>query len=393
MMMKLISFFFCFFCFVTAKAQSTDTLSVVAYNLLNFPSSSPTRVDTLEVIVQHLDPDILMVCELTSAGGAVSILNNALNVDGISSYAQADFVEGPDTQNILFYNTEKLGLFEQNEISTSLRNINEYVLYHKADDIATTGDTVFFYVYVCHFKAGTGFEAQRDGQADDLKTYIAGRPKAENIIIGGDFNLYGSDTEPAWNTILEGAGVTIKDPIVSPGHWNSNSAYAPIHTQSTRTTSFDGGATGGIDDRFDIIFVGEDLKNYSNDAKYINGTYRAVGQDALHFNDALIDPPMNTSEPWPVITALYHMSDHLPVYMEVEVIKEFAGISEEVESKAFFFDSKSGVIHCSIDEAAIYSIGGRFIRKVKFGMTDVNDLGSGLYILKSNGEQLKFVVD
>jgi len=345
-----------------------------------------------------------MVCELTSSAGAADILANALNTGGITSYAMAAFVDGPNTDNELFYNSDKLELLEQNEIATVLRDINEYVLFYKAPDIATTGDTVFFYIYVCHLKAGTGFESQRDDEVNTLKDYIAARPNAENILIGGDFNFYGSDTEPAWNTILSGAGITIKDPIVSPGHWNSNSSFAPIHTQSTRTGSFDGGATGGMDDRFDIIFVGADVMDYSNDARYLIGTYRAVGQDALHYNDALIDPPTNTSEPWNVITALYNMSDHLPVYMEIEVISEFAGIEKTGAKDYFYFyydalnkrmiNNSEGVIF----NIQILDMNGRLIRKLdsKDKSTDLSDLEKGIYILQATPNvmiQMKFVVE
>ncbi|MBN4071299.1 hypothetical protein JYT72_02195 [Crocinitomix catalasitica] len=392
----------CFFISLsTAHAQSKDTLKVVSYNLLNFPSTSPLRIDTLEVILQYLKPDILMVCELTSSAGAADILTNALNTGSIT-YAMAAFVDGPNTDNELFYNTDKLELLEQNEIATALRDINEYVLFHKAADIATTGDTVFFYIYVCHLKAGTGFESQRDDETNTLKDYIASRPNVENILIGGDFNFYGSDTEPAWNTMLSGAGVTIKDPIVSPGHWNSNSSFAPIHTQSTRTTSFDGGATGGMDDRFDIIFVGADVMNYSNDARYLIGTYRAVGQDALHYNDALIDPPTNTSEPWNVITALYNMSDHLPVYMEIEVISEFAGIEETGAERYFYYDAVNKRMINNAEgilfNIQILDLNGRIVKELDWRdkSSDLSDLERGIYILQATPNvmiQMKFVVE
>lgn len=127
-----------------------DTLKVMSYNLLNFPSVNPNRIDTLKGILYYTQPDILMVCELTSGAGADAILYSALNEDGISHYDMANYVGGPDTQNGLYFNADKLGLIEQNEIATELRDINEYVLYYKSNDIAITLDTTFFYLYVCH---------------------------------------------------------------------------------------------------------------------------------------------------------------------------------------------------------------------------------------------------
>jgi len=313
-----------YFCSLCSFSQTTDTLKVLSYNLLNFPSTSQNRIDTLKDIITYVKPDIFIVCELTSGVGADDILFNALNVGGETSYNMANYVNGPNTQNMLYYNVLK----EQNEIATVLRDINEYVLYYLSTDIATTTDTTFFYVYMCHLKAGLGFEAQRNDEANSVKSYMATRPNRQNVIFGGDFNFYGSITEPAWNTMLSGSSVTLLDPINTPGDWHINSGYASIHTQSTRTTSFDGGATGGMDDRFDLIFISPDLTTWASDAKYITGTYKALGQDGLHYNDAFIDPPWNTSEPASIIWNLYNMSDHLPVYMEIEVQKVSMGIED-----------------------------------------------------------------
>ncbi|MEZ5195956.1 MAG: hypothetical protein R2764_06035 [Bacteroidales bacterium] len=47
----------------------------------------------------------------------------------------------------LFYNSDKLVLYSQWYIPTSLRHINEYVLYYKSDNLADGGDTIFFRFY------------------------------------------------------------------------------------------------------------------------------------------------------------------------------------------------------------------------------------------------------
>lgn len=380
---------------VNSFAQALDTLKVMSYNLLNFPAFSPNRIDTLKKILAYLEPDIFMVCELTSGAGGDDILFSALNEGGVSSYDMADYVSGPDTQNQLYFNSDKLSLYEQNEINTVLRDINEYVLYYNSIDLATTLDTTFFYVYVCHLKASTGFEDQRNIEVTALKTYLSERPNAENIIIGGDFNFYGSDTEPAWNTLLTGGEVIIKDPLILPGHWHADAGFAYIHTQSTRTVSFDSGAFGGMDDRFDFIFIGADLKNYSNNAVYIDDSYRAVGQDGLHYNNALIDLPINTSEPSDIISALYHMSDHLPIYLEIELVKEAAEQEEQLIVRFdAYYDVKNDQIMISnlnlIEEEKveflIYSITGQFItslvRNTDVLLLDTQMLVHGSYILK-----------
>jgi hypothetical protein len=401
--MSKLFFVVLLFLSINGVSQERDTLKVMSYNLLNFPAVSPDRIDTLKEILAYIQPDIFMVCELTSGAGGDDILFNALNEDGVSSYDMADYVSGPDTQNQLYFNSDKLRLYEQNEISTVLRDINEYVLYYNSIDIATTLDTTFFYIYVCHLKASTGFEDQRNTEVTALKNYLNTRPNAENIIVGGDFNFYGSDTEPAWNTLLTGGGVIIKDPLILPGHWHADAGFAYVHTQSTRTTSFDTGAFGGMDDRFDFIFVGEDLKNYSNDAIYIDDSYRAIGQDGLHYNNALIDAPVNTSEPSNIISALYHMSDHLPVYLEIEVLKEGAGVEEQlVASFNAFYDAALDQIELSNLNLAdgeqtnflIYSTTGQLIASIdgdsNTALLDTKALVSGSYILKLEGHAYVF---
>lgn len=378
-----------------AKGQQLDTIKVMSYNLLNFPSVSAHRIDTLKRILAYVKPDILMVCELTSGPGADAILFDALNEDGESAYDMADYITGPDTQNELYFNSDKLGLIEQNVIPTTLRDINEYVLYYKSTDIETTTDTVFFYIYVCHLKASSGFEADRNVEVTALKTYLNSRPQAENILVGGDFNFYGSEIEPAWNTLLNGGGVILKDPLTLPGNWHADPGFAWAHTQSTRTSEFDGGAFGGLDDRFDFIFVGEDLKNYSNDALYILNSYRAIGQDGFHFNKSLIEAPANVSEPPLIISALHSMSDHLPVYLEIEVVKEAAEISEQSQPnfEAYFDAGNNEIVFLNGDSAQlskavfqIYSTNGQLVKTVNSispqNRLALSDLPSGSYILK-----------
>lgn len=389
---------------IASFGQDRDTLNVVAYNLLKYPSSSPERISELKNIMAYLQPDILMVCELTSGAGANSILFDVLNEDGISSYDMADYISGPDTENQLYFNTDKLALSEQNVIETSLRDINEYVLYYKSIGIEDAIDTTFFYVYVCHLKAGIDFQEQRNGQVEELRNYIDERENIENVIIGGDFNFYGSVFESGWNTLLGTGEVSIKDPLVAAGEWHTNSDFAWLHTQSTRTESFDGGATGGMDDRFDFIFISEDLRTFENGADYISNSYRAVGQDGLRYNNSLIDSPTNLSEPSDIINSLYEMSDHLPIYLELEVLQEGVSIEEEKETifQAYYNKSsdcitfkENGIIQEKT--LLIYNLQGQLITTYYDNGTanciSTKTLKKGIYIaqLATTNFSLKFV--
>jgi endonuclease/exonuclease/phosphatase family metal-dependent hydrolase len=317
------------FVLISIVSHSQDTISVMYYNLLNYPGSTPERSDTLLKIVQYIQPDILVVNELISEVGADLILNSALNQYGIQHYKRAEFVDGYNTDNMLFYDSTSLRLHSQSEIGTQLRDINEYILY----TLPVGTDTTFLNIYSAHLKASQGSSnvAQRTAEVKALKDHLDQRTGLENVIFGGDMNIY-TNFEAAYDTITSGGYIDLFDPINTAGDWHDNSFYADIHTQSTRTAQFGGGASGGMDDRFDMIFISDDIQIGSNDIKYIPDSYYAVGQDGFRFNGSLISPT-NTSEPDSVISSLYYMSDHLPVVMKLEITSLLTGVDDKLISE------------------------------------------------------------
>lgn len=379
------------------SALGQDTIRSMSYNLLDFPSQASYRVDTLKKIIDYTLPDIFMVCELESQTGANSILNNALNVGGRTNYAQTPYVNGPDTDNLIFYNSDKIGFKSYHVISTSLRNINEYVLFYKSPDIATTTDTTFFYCYVAHLKASSGYENQRYQETVNFRNYFNTRYNAENVLLGGDFNLY-DDSEPALNEIMNNGTIQLNDPVNLIGSWHNNSAFVNVHTQSTRySTGLAGGSSGGLDDRFDFIFISDDLFSGSHKAKYISGSYKALGQDGQHFNDAVNYGGNNAVPDW-VANALFYMSDHLPVIMDVEV-----GGTVNIQENQSFVDSyiyqnESNSIQIKMNESQadlilkVFDISGKQVYFKRFmSVKEINEylpeLNTGMYIIQlSSGE-------
>ena len=379
---------------ITSFAKSQDTLTVLSYNILKYPISNPTKADTLKPIIQYVQPDIFMINELTSAAGATTILNDALNVDGVTFYQKATYFNGPDTDNMLFYNSDKLVLYSQFEISTTLRNISEYVLYYDAPGMTTASDTVFIYCYIAHLKASTGSanEQQRNQEAVALKNYMDSRTNIENVILGGDFNLYTS-AEAAHNTILNGGNVTLLDPISSPGNWNNNSFFSLIHTQSTRSGSLgDGGAFGGMDDRFDFIFFTGDLLSGANKLTYVPNSYRAVGNDGNHFNKSINATPTNTAVAANIADALYYFSDHLPIELKAYVPIN-VGVEERVINqvwKGFYannnFNFKSNKAEKQLT-VYVYDVLGKITKTTTYKnqaefQLSLNKLKQGLYFVK-----------
>lgn len=379
--------------------HAQDTLSIMSYNILNYPASNPTKADTLKAIIRYAKPDIFLVTELASASGGLTILNNALNVEGVTYYKKANFFDGPDTDNMIYYNSNKWTLYSQHQIATTLRDISEYVLYYNDPNIATATDTVFIHCYMAHLKASQGAsnEQKRNQEAVMLKNYLDSRANLENVFLGGDFNLYG-DYEAAYNTIINGGNVPLFDPIASPGAWHINSSFANIHTQSTRSSSLpDGGSFGGIDDRFDFIFVSNDVLTGSKRVKYLNNSYKAVGNDGNHFNKSINASPTNTSVPSNVLSALYYMSDHMPIFMKV-VIDLSVGINENKIAntwKGYLFQNNfmfSSSKQEKIIKVAVYDVLGKMVLTTTYENTktfklNLKKLKSGLYFVKINTDK------
>lgn len=386
--------------FFSIKAQ--DTLTVMSYNILNYPISNPSKADTLKPIIKYVKPDIFMITELTSGSGAATLLNNSLNVDGVNYYQQATYFNGPDTDNMLFYNSDKLVLYSQYEIPTTLRNISEYVLYYNAPGMTAQSDTVFIYCYMAHLKASSGSsnEQQRNQEAVAMKNYMDSRPNIENVIVGGDFNLYTS-SEAAHNTILNGGNVTLLDPINTPGNWNSNSFYANVHTQSTRAgTIGDGGSFGGMDDRFDFIFYNNDLPTGAKGLTYVPNSYTALGNDGNHFNKSINASPINSSAPTNIIDALYYMSDHLPItikaYVDANVSVDEIKVSSTwkgyFSNENFYFSSNR--MEEKIEVEVFDILGKKVKNKTVFSNKEfsfpIQKLNKGVYFVRvSNGQKQK----
>lgn len=286
------------------NAQSTHT--IMSYNLLNYPGIDTTiRNPHFRTVFSSIQPDILVVQELQSIAGVNGFLNNVLNISS-SGYSAGLFVDGFDSDRAIFYKGEHFTFISNTPIKTALRDINEFKVLHKL-----TQDTLR--IYAVHLKAssGTDNEQKRLAEVTELRKVTDLLPANANFIVLGDFNIY-SSYEPAFIKLLDKStsGYFI-DPLNLTGIFNQF-AYAPYHTQSTRTRSFGDGATGGLDDRFDMILISQSVKD-SGGVTYIVNSTRAHGNDGNHYNDS-INRPTNSAVGQLVADALHYASDHLPVY-------------------------------------------------------------------------------
>jgi exonuclease III len=245
------------------------------------------------------------VQEITSQAGVNGFLTNVL-IPINSNYMVGTFLDGPDTDNAIFFKSSLFTFFSNTVIPTTLRDINEFKLVYTA-----TGDTLR--IYSVHLKASTGStnEQQRLAEVTLLRNVTDALPLNKNYIVCGDFNIYGS-TEQAYQKLLNQSttGYFI-DLFNLTGTWN-NSAYAQYHTQSPRARAFDGGSTGGMDDRFDMILMSPSIIN-SGGITYVPGSFISYGNDGLHFNDSINAPP-NLAVGQTIADAIHYASDHIPVF-------------------------------------------------------------------------------
>lgn len=283
---------------------------VMTYNGLKLDGTDTDRQSAFQTVLQASNPDILLMQEIVDAAGADLILT-ALNAGG-NQYARATFINGVDTDNMLFYRTSIGTLTSQNEIPTALREFSEYVMQIGDNEIR---------FYSAHLKASSGStnEQKRLDEVTVLRNHLNNLPAGTEFVVVGDFNMYDSN-EPAYQKFIANEADNdgrAEDPLASSGgvgDWHINPAFASVHTQSPRTTQFGGGAHGGLDDRFDFILTSFGINDNSK-VDMIPGTYTAFGNDGNHFDTSLLDGP-NSAVSATVAQAIHDASDHLPVYAD-----------------------------------------------------------------------------
>ncbi|MCK5765090.1 MAG: T9SS type A sorting domain-containing protein [Bacteroidales bacterium] len=325
------------FIFSLSFLNAQDTLRVMHYNLLyygngGFCTSSNNNTDLkdayLRTIVAYSKPDIFTVNELRKESSYhIRILDDVMNQAGSIFYEMAESpnLAGSIIVNQLYFNTEKLVLHSQEVAQDSIRDIDIYSLYALNEGLLN-GDTVFIHCIVAHLKAGdNGTDRdKREAMVQNTLDYLEAYGKTGNYLFMGDFNFYKS-SEAGFQLMINNIDPVFRfyDPVDEIGSWHNSSVYRHVHSQSTRTAQTGCGAWGGMDDRFDFILMNKVLHDEADNMYYLEGSYRALGQDGQRLNGSLLDPP-NTSLPAYVLDALIGMSDHLPVIMDLVINDELS---------------------------------------------------------------------
>ena len=407
------TFIFLSLLFFSISCFAQNTIKTMFYNVLEFPELNPNRITLLQDILQDYSPDIFMVCELQSQEGADVILNVGLNSNGNSNYSAAPYFEnqsgGGDLQQALFYRNDMFVLENTEIINTPVRDINKYTLLLNTESQDT--NPIRIYAYVTHLKSSQG-SANQQLRLSMVEAFVNDTEQLEDdafVLFAGDFNIYTS-TEPAYLEILDQTNsVAMEDPIDTPGAWNNNEDFREVHTQSTRTSSsgFGGGAGGGLDDRFDFIMVSQNMMTNPN-LQYKTDSYKAYGNNGNCYNNNINDINCGGVYNQIIRDALYNMSDHLPVVMELETDQEIVILDIPQQQLAQPFSLKRTLVSDVLtiyapqwdtqnDTFRVYNSLGQEILDFKINATttaiNIAQLAKGVYYItnKSSNQTLKFL--
>ncbi|MBM3319698.1 MAG: endonuclease/exonuclease/phosphatase family protein [Candidatus Eisenbacteria bacterium] len=283
-----------------------EEIALATWNLLNYPGSTgPERAPYFRTVLGSLGPDVLVVQEMNGQSGVNAFLADVLEFVEPGVWSAGPFHDGFDTDRALFYRTGAIEVLGYGWLDTALRDIDWWHVR-----LPESGEEVR--IYTLHLKASQGSdnEAKRLAECTILRNALDTLDADLPFVVAGDFNIYTASESAYQHLVLEGPG-RLYDPIDQEGDWHDNAAYASIHTQSTRTTSFGGGATGGMDDRFDMILASVEMLDGVG-LEIDADTYIAFGNDGAHLNQSIIQGG-NAAVPPEVAEALHQSSDHVPL--------------------------------------------------------------------------------
>ena len=315
-----------------AQAQ----IRVVTYNTLGKPTSGQDESEfetilgaignkSVNGIAKRVDILGLQEGRLTLSNNTFADIADSMNsLYGVSSYQTA--VVGSGIFKIGYvYDSSTVDLLSSSAFFIGTRPA------HRAQfrPVGYTSSDADFYTYNVHLKAGSSDLVARLNEVTNMRANADALGDDKNLIYMGDFNMSRVD-EPAFNVLRSagnGAGIDPIDPNANL-FWPLPS-NAEIHTQSTRDSSIgDGGAFGGMDDRFDLQIVSGELLDgeglsylgpSSAGLSALDDSYQAFGNDGVSYNDSINDTLVGRSQPAAVLNALHNFSDHLPVFADYQL--------------------------------------------------------------------------
>ncbi len=403
-------------CFNLVISQAT--FKTMFYNVLNYPLQGPLdRIDNLQLIIDAYLPDIFMVCEINNEQGANDILLSIQNVN--PNYQGAAFVENTsdddsgdqnDLQNMLYFDGTKFSLEDQTEIATNVRDFNIYTL--KLNTVDQNTNPVRLHVLISHLKSSSGTTNQniRFEMVQELVAYLETMPSASYILFGGDLNFYTASEDGFMELLDDTNNISFVDPADRIGSWHNNANFIDVFTQSTRTQTGLGGATGGFDDRFDFILTSSNMMA-NTELFYVEDSYEVFGNNGESdcFNQEINSNECSgTKFDQAIREVLYLMSDHLPVTLSLETSESLSIDEYNIDNTFRIIGSNlvSERLHIGLEPHnvksrtfSIYNYLGQQVLKhpitnLNQYSVNVSNLTNGIYyVVLSNNESkpLKFI--
>ena len=316
------------------SATPAHALRIVTWNLLAYPNNLPQRQPSFRTVMANINADVLFAQELLSQAGVDSFQTNVLNVVEPGQWANSGFFTLQTSPSVeggaIFYKPAKVGISFTNTVVTGgPRN----VLFTRVTPVGYTALPGTFRIYSVHFKAGgpsTADSTTRRLEATSLRNTLNNVPSGTNFLVGGDTNLYGA-YEGAYIRLTESQTDNdgqCADVLTMPGNWHTVSGYALYDTQCpcNSCTAGLGQSGGGLDDRFDIIFGSNSMRN-GGGVDLLSSGYGAYGNDGQHFNTDVNGGGFNNAVGVTIANALWTASDHLPVVAIVQVASQISAAS------------------------------------------------------------------
>lgn len=392
--------FMCLLVVSTLTAQ--QRITVMTYNILNYPNPSNSnpngndaaRASHFRKICDVLQPDVILLQEIksnTSNNGPkrlVDSLNNSAVLQTLGKhFSRANHFQNYPAGasdaigNMLLYNDNlfsvgnsfdlPLGtIVYQGSFRRNPRGASVYPLTILPSVCSGNPTTIYF--ISTHLKAQDNQDDEeiRLAGINDVMNYVNNTipsPTTANVVFAGDMNFYNTN-ELGYrllnNGVAPGFSTTYSQTFIDKlGFWSRNSStYKNIYTQSTRNANNDfgnGGIPGGLDDRFDFIFINEQINANAQNVSYVNNSYQTFGPSTIGVNQAA-----NNSSNALVNTEIYRLSDHYPTVLDLDV---------------------ACVSNCSIDNLSISDAvcnGTNYEFEVNFNSTN----GSGLYQVRRSSD-------
>ncbi len=309
-----------------------EALRIATWNITVYPSNLTVRQDDFRTVMAAMDPDVLVVQELTTQAGRDSFYFNVLkNVSPARVWKQSSFIA--TTESAVFWDSLKVTVL--NVVSFATAGPRD-VLRFRVRPVGYASNTASALVYSLHLKAGNTApdEATRQAECTDIRNQLNfDGDNGNHLLVGGDYNAYDS-SDLGYVRLLESQvdnDGRLKDPINTAGSWTANPAFAAVHTQSPCSnpgtdcpSNFSG---GGMDDRFDFM-----LHTYSFEdgegLDFVPGGYVNYGNDGQHYNQPINGSGFNNAVGIAIANAINDCADHLPIIYTFQVPAKIAATSQ-----------------------------------------------------------------